>query len=252
MSTQSNPDNLTAYPVWQRSVRIFHWVNVLCFIGLMGIGLVLFNDDALGISGDGKILLKTLHVSIGYVFCLNLVWRLVGLFIGNRYARLKAVFPMGSAYFSELKSYITGMKSRNAPPYLGHNPAAKAMVAFLFLLLTTQAVTGLVLAGTDIYYPPFGNAMAEWVTGGDKDKLAKLKPGSKEFVDMDQYKEMRAFRKPFITTHKFSFYLLLFAVTLHIAAVVITEIREKNGLVSAMFTGSKVFRERPVDLGDDS
>jgi hypothetical protein len=31
---------------------------------------------------------------------------------------------------------------------------------------------------------------------------------------------------------------------------VISEQREKNGLVSAMFTGRKVFSEKPVDLDE--
>ena len=59
---------------------------------------------------------------------------------------------------------------------------------------------------------------------------------------------MRKFRKPFITTHVYSFYLLLIAITLHILAVVVSEIREKNGLISAMFTGKKVISKKPVDL----
>ena len=61
---------------------------------------------------------------------------------------------------------------------------------------------------------------------------------------------MRAFRKPFITIHVYVFYLLLIAIFLHIAAVVISEIRERSGLVSAMFTRNKIFSQKPVDLDD--
>jgi len=64
---------------------------------------------------------------------------------------------------------------------------------------------------------------------------------------MASYKEMRAFRSPFIETHEVGFYVLLAAIGAHIAAVVITEVREGNGLVSAMFTGRKVFSKKPVD-----
>lgn len=124
------------------------------------------------------------------------------------------------------------------------------MVAFLFLLLAGQAITGLVLAGTDLYLPPFGHEIAEWVTrsGEEHEKILNLKPGSNDDVDSEAYTEMRKFRKPFITIHVYSFYVLLVAITLHILAVVLTEVREKNGIVSAMFTGKKVSSKKPVDL----
>ncbi len=126
------------------------------------------------------------------------------------------------------------------------------MVALLFLLLSLQAVTGLVLAGTDLYLPPFGHEIAEWVTnsGEDHGKLADIKPYSKTNIDPVSYKEMRDFRKPFITTHVYVFYTLLIAILLHLIGVVVSELREKCGLVSAMFTGEKVFHKRPVDLDE--
>ena len=58
---------------------------------------------------------------------------------------------------------------------------------------------------------------------------------------------MRAFRKPFITVHEFTFYLLLGLIVLHILAVVITELREGGNLTSAMFTGKKVLDKEPAD-----
>ena len=67
-------------------------------------------------------------------------------------------------------------------------------------------------------------------------------------MDLEAYAEMRAFRAPVITTHMVVFYTLLVAIFLHIGAVVLTEIREGSGLVSAMFTGKKVASKKPVDL----
>ena len=68
-----------------------------------------------------------------------------------------------------------------------------------------------------------------------------------EGIDAESYKDMRAFRKPVVTIHYYSFYLLLFAVMLHLMGVVLSELRERNGLVSAMLTGEKVFRDKPFD-----
>lgn len=241
-----------SYHAWDRSVRIFHWLNVLCILGLIGVGLVILNAKTLGVTSDGKILLKTVHVYIGYLFVFNLLWRFIWGFIGGYYARWKNILPFGTRYRRRLSLFIDGEKQGKPVNFLGHNPLARLMVTFLFLLLFVQAVTGLVLAGTDLYMPPFGHEIAEWVTnsGEDHSKLNELKPYSKTNVDDESYQAMRDFRKPFITTHVYVFYTLLAAIFLHIVAVVIAELKEKSGLVSAMFTGSKYFSREPVDCID--
>ncbi len=250
MADSASHKDLKYHAVWDLTTRLFHWVNVICMLGLISIGLFILNAKILGVSNDGKILLKTIHVYIGYVFVLNLAWRLIWGFIGNSFSRWRAILPLGKGYWQSLKEYVAGVKSGNAPQYLGHNPAAKLMLAFMFLLLTTQAITGLVLAGTDLYMPPFGHEIAQWVSasGEGHDKIVTLKPGSKDGVDPEAYAEMRNFRKPFITTHLYSFYTLLVVIVLHIAGVVLTEVKEKNGIISAMVTGKKIMAKKPVDL----
>jgi cytochrome b len=244
--TKTSPDMLKEYPVWDRTTRWFHWINALAIIGLIGVGLVIFNAKALGVSTDGKILLKTIHVYIGYVFCVNLAWRIIWAFIGNKYARWKAILPGGKGFFTALREYKTGFRTGNIQYYQGHNPAAKLIITLLFVLLITQAITGLVLAGTDIYFPPFGQTMKTWVAE-DVNKVDMLKPYSKENINEEKFAEMRAFRKPFIITHVYVFYILLILIVFHIGAIVITEIRERSGLITALFTGRKVFPKKPVD-----
>ena len=169
---------LTSYFVWDRTVRIFHWVNVLCVLGLIAIGTVILNSKVLGVSVDGKILLKTIHVYIGYIFAVNLTWRIVWGFIGSHYARWQAMLPFGAEYRSQLSAMISGAKSGRPVSFLGHNPIGRLMVALLFLLLSIQAITGLVLAGTDVYMPPFGNTIKEWVAT-DPEMVESIKPYSK-------------------------------------------------------------------------
>lgn len=239
--------SLREYVAWDRTTRWFHWINVVCVIGLAAIGTFILNADAFGVSGDGKVLLKTVHVYVGYVFAANLAWRLAWAFFGGARARWKSLLPFRRGYVSDLRDYGRGLHAGDAPRYLGHNPIGRLMIAALLLLLLTQAVTGLVLAGTDLYKPPFGGIIAEWVTSGDAEKLSNLSPGSKEFVDQAAYDEMRSFRKPIVTTHEYVFFLLLVAVVLHVVGVVITEVRERSGLISAMITGRKVFAEPPSD-----
>ncbi|MDH3973079.1 MAG: cytochrome b/b6 domain-containing protein [Deltaproteobacteria bacterium] len=238
------------YKVWDRTTRWFHWINFLSVLGLIAVGTVILYNKKLGISTDGKILLKTIHVYIGYIFCINLTWRLVWGFIGNRYARFKAILPGGKGYMCALGEYAKGFISGDAPGWLGHNPIGRLMVAVLLALLLIQGGTGLIIAGTDIYYPPIGNKMKEWIAK-DQSKLDLIKPYSKENVDAAKYKEMKKFRSPYIWTHKNLYYALLILIAIHIAAAVVSDMRERNGIISAMFSGRKFFKEKPVDAEEE-
>jgi Ni/Fe-hydrogenase 1 B-type cytochrome subunit len=238
--------DLKSYVVWDASVRWFHWINLLCLLGLIAVGVAILNDKALGVTNDGKILLKTVHVTIGYVFAVNLLWRLVWAFIGGPYARWRAILPGGRGYLNEVRAYIAGIRSGRPQQYLGHNPLGRIAVTCLLFLLLAQAVTGLVLAGTDLFYPPIGSWIAGWVAAAGVDP-ATLVPYAKEMYDETAYEAMRAFRKPFITVHEYGFYVLLAFVAMHILAVVVTEIREGGNLISAMFSGRKVLSAPPAD-----
>ena len=239
------------YKVWDRTTRIFHWVNAATVLSLMIVGTIILNAKTLGIEGDAKVLLKTVHAYIGYVFVINLVWRMVWAFFGNHYARWGQILPIGKNFSSSLKEYSTSMRSGNPKQYLGHNPIARIVAGLFFLLLGIQATTGLIIAGTDLYLPPFGNHFAEWVTEGDPERLQVLQAGDKTHVVDSAYKEMRDFRKPIITTHYYMFFILLVLVVVHIVGVIVTELKERNGLVSAMITGEKVLDGKPVD-GNES
>jgi Ni/Fe-hydrogenase 1 B-type cytochrome subunit len=248
-SYASRSRNLHEYLIWDKSIRWFHWINVLCVLGLMVVGTIILNADTLAVSGEGKISLKILHAWIGYAFAANLLYRIFWGFIGNKYARWQAVLPIGNGYIADLKGHIRGIRIGKIPTYSGHSPIGKLMVSLLLLLLMTQMITGLVIASTDLYFPPFGHEFAEWATGAGEDhsKLEGLQPGAKEILDPEGYAAMREFRKPFIAVHKLAFFTLLIAIIMHITAVVVTEIKEGNGLVSAMFTGKKVFSDPPED-----
>ena len=247
MNTE-NKENLQPYHVWELPVRIFHWVNVLSILGLAFLGLIILYGRDFGISGDGKLLLKTIHTYFGYVFAINLLLRIIWFFFANKYSNWKSLIPFGKKHRTALKSYISGSKDGTTAHYLGHNPLGRIMISLLFLLLTVQGATGLVLAGTDLYMPPFGNSIAQWVAETDEnDTPMEIMAGSKDNINPENYQAMRETRKPFIITHKYAFYVLLIAIFFHILGVVVAETKEKSGLISAMFTGKKVFKNKPAD-----
>jgi len=238
--------DLKIYPVWDAGTRWFHWINVLCVVALMAVGIVILNAGSLGVSNVGKIILKTVHTWVGYTFTLNLIWRFIWAFLGNRYSRWRSILPGGNGYFNALRSYVSAFISGHPEQYVGHNPVGRLGIAMLFFLFTIQAITGLVLAGTDLFYPPIGLLIAQWVAapGVTPDSLI---PYASDMYDDVAYKSMRSFRGPFILTHLYSFYLLVTVVVIHVAAVIITEIWEGGCIISAMFTGRKIISGRPVE-----
>ena len=237
---------LQTYPAWDAGVRWFHWINVLCMLGLIAVGVAILNDKALGVSNDGKILLKTVHVGIGYVFALNLSWRLVWAFIGSAHSRWRAILPGGHGYASDMRSYITALLHGRPRQYVGHNPLGRIAITLLLLLLLMQAVTGLVLAGTDLFFPPIGSWVASQVAAPGVDPTT-LVPYAPQMYDKDAYAAMRSWREPIVTVHSYGFYLLLSLVVIHVFAVVITELREGGNLISAMISGKKILSEAPAD-----
>ena len=237
---------LHEHKVWDATTRIFHWVNVACVIGLIAIGTVILNASAMSIPNDGKIVLKTVHVWVGYVFALNLLWRLIWGFIGGPYARWKAVLPMGSGYAQQLKEELAAVRGKGTVSYVGHSPLGRIAVTVLLLCLVVQALSGLVLAGTDVYMPPLGGYFAEWVVAEGLDPSQVL-PYAPETVNPENYKAMRALRSPVIQTHETMYYILLGLIALHIFAVVLTDIKRGGTIISAMFTGRKVLKHLPSD-----
>lgn len=220
--------------VWSRNIRLFHWLNVIAITLLIFIGTIILNAKLFGVSTDGKILLKTIHVCVGYVFATNLLFRIVIAFIGKAHERWSKILPFNKGFSQDLANFKADKKSA----YKGHNPAGKLMVLALLSLMFIQMISGLVIAGTDIYYPPFGQYFAKSVAI-DKQDIAAIKPYSKVNVDETAYKAMRDIRKPFITAHVYAFYCLIFLIPLHILGVIIAERKEKTALVSAMVTGYK-------------
>ena len=240
--------SLIEYRVWDRTQRIFHWVNFLAVLTLAAIGTIILNADRLGIPDDpGVVNLKTVHVYVGYVFILNLLWRLAWAFIGGPFARWRALLPVGDRFFRRLAEFVRGFAKGEAPFYLGHNPLARIILSLLVLLLVVQGSTGLILAGTDVFMPPFGGAVREWVAA-ETHEPAQVRPYAPETVNPDAWSEMRAFRAPIIDVHELNFYLLLLLIGIHIAAAVVTEFREGGTVISAMFTGTKIHDQVPVDL----
>jgi len=246
---QTQQLNLYQYKAWDLPVRLFHWINFTAIIALMLIGLIMLFKKDLGITSiDAKIGLKVLHVTIGYVFVTNLLIRIVWGFIGSKTARWHSLVP-SRTFADTLRAYKNSIRNGKPLQYIGHNPLGQISVIVLYLSLVVMATTGLIRAGTDIYYPPLGPVFAEYVAQPGVDP-GSLVPYDTSAVDKDKYDALQAFKKPFGTVHIYTSYFLMFLVLIHIVAVIRVEIKQGGGIISAMFTGNKVLRDKAQDADD--
>jgi Ni/Fe-hydrogenase 1 B-type cytochrome subunit len=158
----------------------------------------------------------------------------------------RGILPGGPGYLTALRGYTTSFLSGEPQRYVGHNPLARLGISLLFLLLVIQLAAGLVIAGTDPFWPPFGHWFAQWIAAPGVDPAA-VQPGAADLIDKASYQAMRAFRKPFVTVPEFAFFALVVVIMLHLFAVVITELHEGGSITSAMLTGRKILTRRPPD-----
>lgn len=231
----NNAEKITTYQVWDRPSRLFHWVNVLLVLSLVFVGLIMLFRKDLGIDAlEAKIKLKELHVIIGYLFAANLLVRIIWGFIGNRYAKFSHNIPNIRA----IKQYRTALEDGQNPQYVGHNPLGKLAVVTIMLTLTLIMATGLFRAGTDIYYPPFGSAITQYIAADGVDATS-IKPYDETGVDKNKLAEMKPVKSIAGKVHLYSVYFLMLLIGLHVAAVIQAERRHQPGIISAMFSGKK-------------
>ncbi|MCH1930526.1 cytochrome b/b6 domain-containing protein [Shewanella sp. A25] len=244
----SNPKEVTfsSHSVWDKPTRIFHWLNVVFVLALTLLGCMMMFRTELGITEtSGRIGLKTLHVLFGYGFAINLIFRIIWGFIGNRYARFSQILPSSNS-IRALKSYKVAVAAGEKPQYLGHNPKGKLAIFAILLLLLTMMLTGLIRAGTDIYYPPFGGVVQSYIAADNVD-ASSIKPYDPNGVDEDKANALKPLKGFAGEIHEMGFYLLLLFIALHIFAVIYTEVTRQPGIISAMFSGKKLIQGKAKD-----
>jgi len=242
-----NDTTARPYKAWDLPTRLFHWINFLSVMILSFLGLVMLNKGAMGITGtEASIGLKTVHVLVGYVFAINLLVRLAWAFVGSGRARWSSILP-GKNFAQRLKAYKASVKSGQPQTFVGHTPEGRLSITFMLLLLTVMLVTGVVRAGTDIYYPPLGGIFASQVAA-EGVSPADIKPYDTTGTDPARLEDLKAFKDPFGDIHVYTAYILWVMVLLHIAAVIRLDSTGEGTLISAMFSGRKHLPREPEDL----
>ena len=183
--------------VWDPLVRIFHWSLVLSFTIAY-----ISEDDWL-----------SLHLVTGYAVSILIVFRLIWGIVGPRYARFSQFIKLPS----EVLSYIKKILAFKPPHYLGHNPAAAAMIVSLLTSIILLCFSGMIITAEQNQGPLantfFAALNSEWMED----------------------------------IHEFFANLTLLLVVLHVAGVLFSSLMERQNLARAMITGRKKNLNNAVD-----
>ena len=145
------------------------------------------------------------HMRSGYAVLALVVFRLIWGFVGGEYARYTSFLTGPVRGFKFAKSLL----GKGHEHVIGHNPVGGWMVVVLLVLLATQAGLGL-----------FSN-----------DEIATTGPLARYVSDATSITLMGR--------HRTIGNLLLILVGVHIAAVLFHVFVKKEGIIRAMFTGTK-------------
>jgi len=198
--------------VWDPLVRIFHWSLVLAF-------------TIAYLSGEEE---SDLHIYAGYVVLGLISFRLIWGFAGTRYARFSDFVYSPQTIIAYLKDMTTGRVKH----YVGHNPAAGAMIIALLLGLAVTSYSGLKVYAIEEGAGPLAQQATEisvisaaYADDDDDEHEGKHeKEGDEDFWE---------------EVHEASANFVLFLVVLHIAGVLVSSKLYKENLVRAMVTGKK-------------
>src|SRR3972149_8227627 len=207
---------------WDWQTRVLHWVNALLVVTLVLLIVGLDSMASLGVEKAVRRPVKELHAYIGQIFIVTLTLRILWGFIGNRYARFSDMMPFTREKFMALgqniKWVLSGFRG-DVPRTVGHDSLASLLYLALFIVLISQAVTGLLLSGAEFKIFP-----GVLFSGGLGEQGAEaLEEG-----------------------HELGLLFMYFYIAVHLLGLVIHELKERTGLFSSMIHGKKYFPKSDV------
>ena len=163
---------------YSRTLRRLHLAIIGFVILLATTGFMIYFRKSLGLQ-PFKMRLVWIHAIIAYSFLIVITWRILLGFFGAKIDRLSTTLP-------NKRSLGRFFGQRGKPRFAGRSPTSRMLAGALYLFIASNAATGLVRAGTDLYLPPFGPIVAHYVAADGADP-GTLKPGQKDNTDPYRY-----------------------------------------------------------------
>jgi Ni/Fe-hydrogenase 1 B-type cytochrome subunit len=164
---------LTQTPVYvyEKPVRVWHWINALALVVLMVTGYLIGSPPVVteGEASDHFLFgyIRFIHFSAAYVLVVGLLGRIYWAFVGNEYSRqlfLPEVYNRiwWQGVWHELLWYLFLVPESRK--HVGHNPLA-GLAIFLFFVLGSlfMTVTGFALYGEGLGSGSWADRLFGWI-----------------------------------------------------------------------------------------
>lgn len=144
--------------LWSWPIRATHWMAVAAFVVLIVTGFYIGGPYFVtGGEASQHYFMGTMrlsHLVAAAVMVACGIVRMYWLFMGNRFERWRALFPLRREDWvnlgKQVKYYLL-IHPERAPHYLGHNPLQQLSYTALYAAVVIQIVTGFILYG--LYAP---------------------------------------------------------------------------------------------------
>ncbi len=220
---------LSAVYVYEAPVRLWHWINALAIVVLAATGYFI-GQPLPSVPGEASAhylmgYIRFVHFAAGYVLAVGLVGRAYWALVGNAHARELFTVPITrAAYWREVRAMLAWYAFIRPRPnqYVGHNPLARLMMFFGFLLLALFMVaTGFALYGEGAQAGHWSHTLfTSWVV--------PLFGGNSQDVH---------------TWHRLGMWAMVCFVMLHVYAAIREDIMGRQSMVSTMISGHRNFKD---------
>ena len=218
--------------LWHWPIRAMHWIAAACVVTLVVTGFYIGEPYFVtsGQASDHFLMgrIRFAHFAAAGILVATGILRVYWLFMGNRYERWRALFPVTPRDWSNLwklvKAYLFVDRDR-APKYLGHNPLQQLSYTAIYVLAVLQVVSGFYLYGLadtgGFFFAAFG-----WV--------GPLVGGAQV---------VRFFH------HVFTWFWLIF-LPIHVYLAIRSDVVHRQASVTSMISGHRFVRS-DVDFVDE-
>jgi Ni/Fe-hydrogenase b-type cytochrome subunit len=147
---RATPTSYRWVRLWHLPIRIMHWTAALAIVVLFWTGLYLGRPYFIGVINGSYVVqyARLIHFIAAGALVATGVVRLYWLFVGNKYERWRALFPVQMKDWKNLwkmMRFYLFIHPEQAPNYLGHNPLQQLGYTLTYVVTFAMAVTGFCL-----------------------------------------------------------------------------------------------------------
>lgn len=140
--------------LWHWPIRAMHWIAAACVLTLIVTGFYIGGPYFMtsGQASDHFLMgrFRFVHFTAAAVLVATAILRVYWLFMGNKFERWKALFPIRGQDWVNMGRVIRAymfVKPEEAPHYMGHNPVQQLSYTGIYILALVQVTTGFFLYG---------------------------------------------------------------------------------------------------------